>query len=347
VTDGDLADIGNGGHVDSSSGYDIIFYESTETTQLNHEIEKYTNTSGLLIFWVCVKSLSSTSDTIIYMYYGKKGVTVDPSSTSTWDSNFMAVWHMADTNDSTSNSVNLTNSGADADTGGKIGDCYHFIAANSDYMYENGTFLDTIPASDELTFESWFYLDSELTSMYICNKVNIEGRDRIALEYETGTDPDKIWFWGEANNAGTDYVQENDTTGTDVWTYAAGVYDAGSALKLYKDDEAVQTGDTLGSINNGSAFNFEVGRWYNGLYEKDGYIDELRISDKVRSANWIATTYETQNSPSTFMSFGDEQGIIGRELYLDARSYGLEVYVSEQVIDDTNKEVIANTLAYN
>ena len=32
----------------------------------------------------------------------------------------------------------------------------------------------------------------------------------------------------------------------------------------------------------------------------DGLIDEFRISDVVRSADWILTEYNNQNSPETF-----------------------------------------------
>ena len=69
VTDNDLKVIGSSGHVQNSSGYDICFYDETEVTKLYHEIELYTSTSGLLIYWVCIPSLSSTRDTIIYIYY--------------------------------------------------------------------------------------------------------------------------------------------------------------------------------------------------------------------------------------------------------------------------------------
>ncbi|GAG90218.1 unnamed protein product, partial [marine sediment metagenome] len=40
-----------------------------------------------------------------------------------------------------------------------------------------------------------------------------------------------------------------------------------------------------------------------------GYIDELRISDTARSANWISTTFETQDDPDAFMSWGGEQNV--------------------------------------
>ena len=100
VEDADLADTANGGHIESSYGYDIVFYDDTDTL-LAHEIDRYVNTDGTLVAWVKVNSLSSTEDTVIYLYYGRRGVIANPSSTDTWDANFKMVQHMNDATTST------------------------------------------------------------------------------------------------------------------------------------------------------------------------------------------------------------------------------------------------------
>ncbi|MFW6120634.1 MAG: DUF2341 domain-containing protein, partial [Petrotogales bacterium] len=51
-------------------GDDFAFIAYDNTTQYNHEIEYYNSTSGELIAWVNITSLDSTSDTILYLYYG-------------------------------------------------------------------------------------------------------------------------------------------------------------------------------------------------------------------------------------------------------------------------------------
>src|SRR3989339_2280431 len=45
-----------------ADGDDILFTSSGGATQLKHEIEKYTRATGLLIAWVKVPSLPSTSN---------------------------------------------------------------------------------------------------------------------------------------------------------------------------------------------------------------------------------------------------------------------------------------------
>ena len=64
ITDADLAASAQ------PDGDDILFTDSVGSAKLNHEIELYTSTTGQLVAWVNVPNLSSTVDTLLYMYYG-------------------------------------------------------------------------------------------------------------------------------------------------------------------------------------------------------------------------------------------------------------------------------------
>src|SRR5262249_31100969 len=71
----------NGGSVISSSGYDIIFTSDAEgTTPLYFERESYNASTGAATFWVKVPSLSSTTDTIVYMFYGNSAISADQAN---------------------------------------------------------------------------------------------------------------------------------------------------------------------------------------------------------------------------------------------------------------------------
>jgi len=54
------------------NGSDVVFTDANRN-QLNHEIELFNGVNGNLIAWVNVTSLSSSVDTILYMYYGNPG----------------------------------------------------------------------------------------------------------------------------------------------------------------------------------------------------------------------------------------------------------------------------------
>jgi hypothetical protein len=126
-TDNNLRTTGNGGHVQSANGYDIIFTLPDCSTILPMQIEKYTASTGEYVAWVKLPSLVGGSNQIIYMFYGKTGVVTNPSSTTVWDANYLGVYHFNNSiNDGTSNSRNLTepaSSTANLTAGSKIGDC--------------------------------------------------------------------------------------------------------------------------------------------------------------------------------------------------------------------------------
>ncbi|MCD5401962.1 DUF2341 domain-containing protein [candidate division NPL-UPA2 bacterium] len=92
VTDTDLKDTGNGGPV-QPDGDDIMF-TLTDGTKLSHEIELYTGSTGNLIAWVKIPSLSHTADTKLYMYYGNSDCTSQQDATNVWDTNYKGVWHL-------------------------------------------------------------------------------------------------------------------------------------------------------------------------------------------------------------------------------------------------------------
>lgn len=76
-----------------SSGNDILFTKSDGTTKIPHEIEKYVGATGELEAWVKT-DLSSTSNTVLYMYYGNPSTSNQQQPTLVWDSNYQAVWHL-------------------------------------------------------------------------------------------------------------------------------------------------------------------------------------------------------------------------------------------------------------
>jgi hypothetical protein len=88
-----------------------------------------------------------------------------------------------------------------------------------------------------------------------------------------------------------------------AWTHVCGVYDS-TYLRIYvngvEDSSVASTGTIVPTIGG----NFALGAaWPKTWLEHfDGIIDEARLSDVGRSADWIATEYNNQNSPGTFYS---------------------------------------------
>src|SRR5262249_32651517 len=119
VTNVSLKLLANGGKVSGQN--DIQFYaDAGITTRLKWEIEKYDGVAGTLIAWVKIPSLSSTVDTVFYLFYGSGNGTDNSDKTNTWDTNFKGVWHMADNASNTTIAGSIGPNGTNvANTSGK------------------------------------------------------------------------------------------------------------------------------------------------------------------------------------------------------------------------------------
>ncbi|MDZ4664312.1 MAG: DUF2341 domain-containing protein [Bacteroidota bacterium] len=94
--DNDLRTVADGGHVESTSGFDVIFTAADGVTLLNFQMEYYTSsaaTGGSYTAWVQISGISTTFSTDIYMYYGNTSIVADQSSTAVW-ANYYGVWHL-------------------------------------------------------------------------------------------------------------------------------------------------------------------------------------------------------------------------------------------------------------
>ncbi|MFK8045559.1 MAG: DUF2341 domain-containing protein [Crocinitomicaceae bacterium] len=93
-TDADLRTTANGGNVQNTNGYDIVFTLGDCSTLLDHQIEEYNPVTGEYIAWVKIPTLFATSNTNIHMYCGNSAVATDPPTTSVWGAEYAAVWNM-------------------------------------------------------------------------------------------------------------------------------------------------------------------------------------------------------------------------------------------------------------
>ena len=75
------------------SGNDILFTLGDEKTKVPHRIESYTSTTGALVAWVRVPSLSSSVNTVLYMYYGDPNSPAQQDSSGTWSYRFKGTWN--------------------------------------------------------------------------------------------------------------------------------------------------------------------------------------------------------------------------------------------------------------
>jgi hypothetical protein len=301
VTDTQLKSTSNGGLVASSTGADILFTKSDGTTLLDYEIESYASTTGQLIAWVNIPILSAVTDTTIYEYFGNASAPAETPGniTGTWDTNYKAVWHM---NDNAANTTVVDSTGAHngtniANTSGKTitGQISSGLNYTNNTDYTSASFDGT--AISNTTMESWF------------NLTNTTGQ------------PAGIFTWADPNGCsfGTPFLLANiDSTpnikyyvdanyrqttaiSTGTWYHAAITLSGGTTWKFYLNG-ALQSTYTGATSGQSCAKTVYAARGYNN--PANVKMDEYRVSDSTRSADWIKTEYNNQSSPSTFYAYG-------------------------------------------
>ncbi len=320
TTDLDLRTTANGGGVENANGYDISFMNENNEL-LAHELMTYNGTTGELIAWVKVPILYASLETTISIVYGNSEITTDPSTSATWNSNYEAVLHLQESGngtddefkDATANGHDgtgggLAGSGSASETptrvAGKFGFAQDFDDAGSDDFIRLDAVNDATWTG--VTVEAWVNPDDN-------------GDDRIfGKSWGTGTD-NQTWLLRKTGGTGGCRMRTNTnnntgydpaTLGTGSWQHMAFTWNAATnELSVYHNGNLEGTTTLNGAtvyttptvdeptIGNTSTLN----RGYDGLMQ------ETRVSKVARSAGWLATQFNNQNSPQSFISMGTEQ----------------------------------------
>ncbi len=271
-------------------GDDFVFTDANHV-KLDHQIELYDNATGHLIAWVKVPYLSSTTDTVLYIYYGNSNCENQQNPTGVWDENYKLVMHLNEETgihyDSTINGNNGTPFGSLVQGAtGYIGSCVEF---NGGYIQLPRIFT----TETQFTFSAWIYprsgaryFISQYQSPYQGAFLQVYANNRIELY---------------VNNI---IVARSITINR--WYYVVATFD-GTNARLYVDD---------GSPNSASASypiwisqNMYIGDRSDHVRKFNGFIDEVRASNIARSAAWILTEYNNQLNPAEFYTIGPEETI--------------------------------------
>ncbi|MBN1417238.1 MAG: DUF2341 domain-containing protein [Planctomycetes bacterium] len=306
-----------GGRIKSPKGWDIIFRDADENT-LYHEIEKYDGTNGILVAWVRIDSLSKASDTTIYIHYGNDCLDAPTESPeNVWDASDAMIHHLEEPSfpaiDSTSHSNDSTSDPGNPAYGttGKIGEGVEFDGDDDQIDVPNDT---TLVIAGDITISVWAYRDTDTTHDYFVDfavsgdeesgnhlyECYIGSNDKLYIEWEYGDGTNEVVSSSveisTLTGAWMNWVIVRNTSSQSVF-----FYENGSQLGTAQSYTNDATGGASGTLTIGFPSSGAYGRW-------DGVLDEIRISSTKRDADWIATCYNNQNAPGSFITLGSESG---------------------------------------
>ena len=298
----ELRTVANGGHVQNPGGWDIIFTDENYN-KLDHQTESYTAADGNLVAWVRVPVLSSSVNTVIRILYGNPQISVDPSTSETWSSEYLGVWHLGDLSDATVNGNDGTNNGSTSATG-RFGLGVEFNGASRVDIPQNSI----LEPSDNITVSYWVRrngIQNDYAKPLWYGRNDVAPWGPYGFEFPGTSDNEILFHVTNGSAAG------NPRTGAVIadvtWYYITGTYD-GSDVRIYNNNNLLDTDPLTGAIGQYNNIGLTLGNRNTGGQGFRGIIDEVRISSVTRPLGWIQTEYANQNSPATFYTIGTENG---------------------------------------
>ena len=257
---------------------------------LTFERALYDPVNEVAEFYVLFPSISHTTDTRFMICYG--GNSAPHNSTAVWKGtgrNYALVYHMRESGTTVKDSTgshNGTKTGTiplttiDGRTGLDFRGRNFCVNSN-----KNASQLG-IGGNTARTIEAWAY-----TTGFNNGAVFDIGTNANNQTFSIRTlDSNNRWranLYG-SNDCDFDYPSRN------TWVHFAMVYSGGSSgqVRVYVNGEQMALTPTA-NFNLGDTKTFRVGQWAGSTTDHfEGIIDEVRISNVARSANWIRSSYE-------------------------------------------------------
>ena len=309
IMDNALKTVANGGAVTNVNGYDVNFFtDAGATIPLKYGVISYDGTAGRMRARVNI-TLSHTSDTVFYAFIGNASITSDQSDKAhTLDANLKAYWPLEalggdidGTEWTGTHNGTVTNA---TSVPGQVGRGALFDA-NGEYIESSAPFSGGV----NFTLEFWV----QPQAPYDDGTGNIE----YAFSQDFSGSPSTQWFLkilgedrggfgsGGAINFYTDLIGFHllavpEFNLTD-WFHVAIAADSVDS-RLYINGAPYDMWAALfDSTHQVPSSVFRMGHfWANYMWFR-GILDEVRISNIKRTADWVETSYNNESVPGTFL----------------------------------------------
>ncbi|MBD3155769.1 MAG: DUF2341 domain-containing protein, partial [Candidatus Aenigmarchaeota archaeon] len=287
-----------------TSETDIRFYDDDNSTKLKHHWEIW-NETGNSYGWVKVPLLENTTEDYIWVYYGCSD-TVKQDEGGTYDDYYLLVYHLNETNldnepgdikDSTYNGNNGTTVGMESGdyTIGQSGGCLNFEAA--EYIDTGLTYQ--ISNNAPVSVFVWVK-DIPSGNQYVVSQT--DSTPTYSSDFILGYPNNG--FWGDSQTVDGSNIASNGNWHQLGFTM---ISTGGSSRlsDLYIDGEYI--GSATGPTADALVISVKLMSRGDGGAGASGKLDEVRISDTNRSADWINASYLTMKDE--FINYGNEEDI--------------------------------------
>lgn len=285
------------GIVQDAQGDDIVFTAANGSTILSHQRESYNSGTGAIEYWVRFPTLSASTDTEFYIHFGNPSVTTDQSSENVWDSNYKLVLHLDETaagpttfTDASGEISSSISDNATVATTGQIGGARDFDdPGTGDLLTIVDDGVSPLDISGNITISFWIRISNLGSGPDILSKGTYTNGYAV---WTNGSGSLRFQINNDALQSPTGQIANN------VWAYLAFTRAANGDRVIYTNGAQVAEDNSIESFDvddndvtlSTAAFDYE------------GDLDEVRISNVTRDSAWIATEYNNQFAPGTFLT---------------------------------------------
>jgi hypothetical protein len=280
-----------------------VFFTDAAGTPIPWELAAWDPATGQLSAWVRT-SLDAVTDTTLYIYFGDPQANHPPAPATVFSNGFKAVWHLDGAGSAIADATGQTPATGNLPAGslaaGQLGPALDFNGTTHQIDFQN-----PILGGGSHTISAWVdQRPSNNDDCLIALGTGTADRARfIHTTYQAGHTLG-LGFYSDDFNSGVDLRNQG-------FRLIHWVYDA-TTSHLYVDGREVQNSphepnssiSTIGT--DGFIGNIPSTKNFGSNMGINAKLDEVRIANVARSADWIATEHANLATPG-FVTVGAEQ----------------------------------------
>ena len=261
-------------------GEDLRFASGTGLP-LAYQIDHWDAAAGTAGIWVRIPTITGNARQVITMHWGKSDAVSESDGTAVFNKSngYLSVWHMDETLRDEVGTVTVQDAGTTA-APGMIGPGRHFSGGRG---MNGGGKIRTYPfASTSHTTEAWFKADKFNSSLIRWGRGNMVNLRLLSTPAHFAITN----CWGSPIQQATSVMEKNQ------WIHVAYTFSL-QGWMIYVNGRP----DMPGVWNNiqeiATPVELQIGDGF------AGDLDEIRVSNVVRSADWMKLQYENQKPVQT------------------------------------------------
>ena len=281
----------------AARGEDIRFSDAGGAP-LAHQIETWDPAAGEASVWVRVPEIRGNARQPIRLHWGNPGATDTSNGHAVFDASngHVGVWHLAEPVVDDVGATVAANVGTSA-IGGVVGAARHFAGGQGVFA---GDDLTAYPAGGRAhSTEAWFR--AEAPNATLVGWGNEQAQGKVVLQLRSPPHVRTDCYFSDGNVAGGSRLPLSE------WTHVAYTYENGNA-RIYVNGRPDGSAHRQGTpLNLRSPARLWLGGWYD-RYDFVGDLDEVRVSNVARSADWIRLGFENQKPLQTLVGWLPPEG---------------------------------------